>query len=139
MGEVNIYQYQKPIKMKKDFIIEELREKAKEDVRDKKKSKQLLFVAISVFVLLIFSWFLYCFFPGINSIKSFMPAVFLCSLGLIILSGVILSFGKISEEKVDKAFKDLLSRRKKNREEELRLANKRIDELREEIEILEEI
>ena len=125
--------------MKKEFIIEQLRKTAQGDVRDKKKAKQLLFVAIPAFVLLMFSWFLYCFFPGINSIKSFMPAVFFCSLGLIILSGVILPFGKISEEKVDKAFEDRLSQRKKNREEEFSSVIERVNELREEIEILKEI
>lgn len=125
--------------MEKESIIKELKQKAEETARLDKKLKQFLFVAIPLFVVFMACWIIVSFRPAISYNGMFMGgagSIFLC---LLIACGLYLPLGKISEEKVEKYFKDKLSQRIKDGEEELVRVSERQDELNEELKILKEL
>lgn len=125
--------------MEKEDVVKELKQKAKETTRLERKSKQFLFIAIPLFFIFISCWMLIAFHQ-VDSYNGMLLGsagiVFLC---LLILSGVILPIGKISGEKVEKYFKDKLSQKIKDDEEELVRVSERKDELKEELKILKEL
>lgn len=124
---------------RKENVVKELRQKAEETARLDKKSKQFLFAAIPLFIGLMACYLIISFRPAISYNGMFMGAALLIFLCSIILCGIFLPFGKISEEKVERYFKDKLSQRIKDDEDELVRVSERKDELIEELKILKEL
>ena len=127
-------------------MMKELKQKAEKTARLDKKSKQFLFVAILLWVFFVACWMIVSFRPSVSYNGVFMGVAGLIFLCLLITCGIILPFGKISEEKVEKYFKDELSQRIKDDQEELvrvseelvRVSERQI-QLNEELKILKEL
>ncbi len=122
----------------KEDLGADLQKHAKEMVRSQKRSKQTLFFVTPLFLLAI----LLILFP--SSPLNMDNGALLASYGVfflffVIFINFILPIGKISEEKVEKYFKEKLSQKIKDNTEELAQVSERKSELEEELKILKEI
>jgi len=122
--------------MTKEKLIEELTTKANETARMEKKSRQFLLIfaplVIVFFIIYTFAWF------DVVSMQA-LGGLFILLIFALFACGNLLPFGKISEEKVKKYFKDKLSQRIKDNEEELVRVSSRKEELNEDLKILKEL
>lgn len=123
----------------KESLLEELEKKAREIAMLEKKFKQFLFVAIPLFCVFLLCCVIVSLYPSISYNGMFLgiSGAILCCL--LFLSGMILPFGKISEDKVKKYFKAALEQKIKAAEEELVLVTNRKPKLEEELKLLKEI
>ncbi|MDP3836680.1 MAG: hypothetical protein Q8Q67_01090 [bacterium] len=130
--------------MTKEKLIENLRDEASQKVRLHRKTKQLMVTLKSLLILYttfcIVAWF---FLPQSSELLSmlFKVSVFTVCLAIVIIliGAIILPFGKSTKEKIDEAFKELVSTRIKSKKDYISKIQSGLIELEQEIEILEEL
>lgn len=128
--------------MEKETVIKELKQEAETEIQSNKKSQQLLIVVILLLIFFVVYWLVISARPTIIPNTTFMEAmesIGATCLFIIIIFGVFLPFGKISQDKLNMYFKYKLQQRIKSKENELEQADGKKDKIVEELEILKEI
>lgn len=125
--------------MKRDQVLKELNESAIESARLEKKFRQVLFhFLVSATIIIIGQTLIYSkIIPSYNGAS--LTVLYIVCILTVIAGGIVLPFGKLSQEKIDQQFQKILKKALEDDQNELENINKREIELREEIGILRKI